>query len=219
MCFVNSQFSTFLKFLKRRRWPCRHEGNTVKEQDVLNGCVVSGRETAQGYHRETEHAEGQASGTSKRRGRGARWCTWERQLDRPESSPAWKRGQDRRVLRGQHRPGRRRGQRKAAASSGQEGRCRGAGIGLKREARCRTGGSAATLTLKPTCPHLQSQPSADSCPRPWELTGSRGTWVAQSVERLMSDFGSGHDLMARGFEPCIRLCADRAWSLLWILCL
>ena len=71
MGFVNSQFSTFLKFLKRRRWPCRHEGNTVKEQDVLNGCVVSGRETAQGYHRETEHAEGQASGTSKRRGRGA----------------------------------------------------------------------------------------------------------------------------------------------------
>ena len=29
----------------------------------------------------------------------------------------------------------------------------------------------------------------------------RGTWVAQSVKRLTLGFGSGHDLMVRGFKP------------------
>ena len=33
----------------------------------------------------------------------------------------------------------------------------------------------------------------------------RGTWVAQSIERLTLDFGSGHDLMVREFEPPVRL--------------
>ena len=34
-----------------------------------------------------------------------------------------------------------------------------------------------------------------------------------------SDFGSGHDLEVRGFEPRVGLCLQlRAWSLLWILC-
>ena len=31
--------------------------------------------------------------------------------------------------------------------------------------------------------------------------------MAQSVKHP-TDFGSGHDLMARGFEPCVGLCAD-----------
>ena len=39
--------------------------------------------------------------------------------------------------------------------------------------------------------------------------------MAQSAERLTLDFGSGRDLMVPGFEPRIRLCADRvgpAWD-------
>ena len=37
---------------------------------------------------------------------------------------------------------------------------------------------------------------------------------------LESDFGSGHDLMVPGFEPCIGLHGQlRAWRLLRILCL
>ena len=36
---------------------------------------------------------------------------------------------------------------------------------------------------------------------------SRGTWVAQSVEEPTLDFGSGHDLTVREFEPRIRLSA------------
>ena len=42
-----------------------------------------------------------------------------------------------------------------------------------------------------------------------------GAWVAQSVERPTLDFGSGHDLMVRGMEPCVWLCADSvepAWD-------
>ena len=39
-----------------------------------------------------------------------------------------------------------------------------------------------------------------------------GTWVAQSVKSLALDFGSGHDLMVRGFEPHVRLCAGSAES-------
>ena len=38
----------------------------------------------------------------------------------------------------------------------------------------------------------------------------RGTWVAQSVERLTLDFGSGHDLTVRGFEPRVGFWADSA---------
>ena len=34
----------------------------------------------------------------------------------------------------------------------------------------------------------------------------RGAWVAQSVEWPTLDFGSGHDLTVRGFEPCLGLC-------------
>ena len=43
----------------------------------------------------------------------------------------------------------------------------------------------------------------------------RGAWVAQSVKRLTLDFGSGHDLVAHGFEPGVQLCADStepAWD-------
>ena len=36
----------------------------------------------------------------------------------------------------------------------------------------------------------------------------RGTWVAQSVKRLILDLGSGHDLTVCEFEPHVRLCAD-----------
>ena len=32
-----------------------------------------------------------------------------------------------------------------------------------------------------------------------------GVWVAQSVKRVTPDFGSGHDLMVREFEPHFRL--------------
>ena len=32
--------------------------------------------------------------------------------------------------------------------------------------------------------------------------------MAQSLMHLTLDFSSGHDLMARGMEPCIGLCAD-----------
>ena len=35
-----------------------------------------------------------------------------------------------------------------------------------------------------------------------------GTWVAQSVKRLSLDFGSGHDVAARGIEPHVGFCAD-----------
>ena len=41
--------------------------------------------------------------------------------------------------------------------------------------------------------------------RPIKKRQHWGTWVAQSV---VSDFGSGHDLPVRGFEPHIGLCAD-----------
>ena len=34
--------------------------------------------------------------------------------------------------------------------------------------------------------------------------------MAQSVEHLTLDFGSGHDLVVRGIESHIRLCADGA---------
>ena len=37
----------------------------------------------------------------------------------------------------------------------------------------------------------------------------RGTWAAQSLERLTLDFGLGHDLMVV-LEPCLRLCAGSA---------
>ena len=35
-----------------------------------------------------------------------------------------------------------------------------------------------------------------------------GAWVAQLFARLTLDFGSDHDLLVRGFEPCVRVCAD-----------
>ena len=34
--------------------------------------------------------------------------------------------------------------------------------------------------------------------------------MAQSVKHLTLGFGSGHDLTVRGFESCIRLCAESA---------
>ena len=46
-------------------------------------------------------------------------------------------------------------------------------------------------------------------PRCW------GAWVSQSVKHLTLDFGSGHDLMVREFEPRIGLCTDSmepAWD-------
>ena len=35
-----------------------------------------------------------------------------------------------------------------------------------------------------------------------------GAWVAQSVNHLTLDFGSGHDLTVCGFQPHVRLYAD-----------
>ena len=46
-----------------------------------------------------------------------------------------------------------------------------------------------------------------------------GIWVAQVVEYLTLDFGSGHDLTVCGIEPCVRLCADGsepAWDFLFL---
>ena len=43
----------------------------------------------------------------------------------------------------------------------------------------------------------------------------RGAWVAQPVKHPTLDFGSGHDLRVRGFEPSVGLCADSvepAWD-------
>ena len=37
-----------------------------------------------------------------------------------------------------------------------------------------------------------------------------GAWVAQSVKCPTLGFGSGHGLMVREFEPCVRLLADSA---------
>ena len=42
--------------------------------------------------------------------------------------------------------------------------------------------------------------------------------MAQSVERLTLDFGSGHDLMVLGMEPCVGLhtdIPDPAWDSLY----
>ena len=39
---------------------------------------------------------------------------------------------------------------------------------------------------------------------------NRGPWMAQSAERLTLNFVSGPDLVVCGFEPCVRLRADRA---------
>ena len=46
---------------------------------------------------------------------------------------------------------------------------------------------------------------------------NRGAWVAQSVEHLTLDFGSGHGLAVCGIEPPVRLHTDGTQSLLLIL--
>ena len=43
-----------------------------------------------------------------------------------------------------------------------------------------------------------------------ELVQGGGAWVAQSVEHLSLDFGSGHDLTVCDIEPHVGLCADSA---------
>ena len=46
-------------------------------------------------------------------------------------------------------------------------------------------------------------------------TKVKGAWVAQLVTHPTLDFGSGHDFVVHGFEPCVRLCADStepAWD-------
>ena len=43
----------------------------------------------------------------------------------------------------------------------------------------------------------------------------RGAWVAQLLEHLTLDFGSGHDFMVHETEPHIELCTDSvepAWD-------
>ena len=37
-----------------------------------------------------------------------------------------------------------------------------------------------------------------------------GAWVAQLFGHLTLDFGSDHDLMVHGFEPCVILHTDNA---------
>ena len=44
----------------------------------------------------------------------------------------------------------------------------------------------------------------------------RGAWGTPSVKHPALDFGSGHDLVVRGFQPCVGLCTDSmepAWFL------
>ena len=76
-------------------------------------------------------------------------------------------------------------------------------------------GLTPRLTWEVCCKRRENQP--------FSRLGSRGTWVAGSVKRPTLDFGSGHDLTVRGFEPCIGLCTDSteaAWdSLSRPLCL
>ena len=52
--------------------------------------------------------------------------------------------------------------------------------------------------------------SKESLPTKTSLRKKEGTWVAQSVEHLTLDFGSGHDLTVGGIEHCNRLCANSA---------
>ena len=55
-----------------------------------------------------------------------------------------------------------------------------------------------------------------SCDQKLKVMSYWGIWVAQLVKCLTLEFGSGHDLMVRGFKPCVRLCGDRevvpAWD-------
>nr|XP_060511482.1 uncharacterized protein LOC132692753 [Panthera onca] len=46
----------------------------------------------------------------------------------------------------------------------------------------------------------------------WLLEMRRGAWVAQLVKHPTLDFGSGHDLAVREFEPRVGLCADSSES-------
>ena len=49
-----------------------------------------------------------------------------------------------------------------------------------------------------------------------------GTWLAQSVKRLILDFSLDHDLMVCELEPHLGLCpesAEPAWDSLSLLCL
>ena len=50
----------------------------------------------------------------------------------------------------------------------------------------------------------------DTFPGFFENWDEGGTWVAQSVQCATLDFHSGHDLLVRGFEPGVVLCADGA---------
>ena len=48
-----------------------------------------------------------------------------------------------------------------------------------------------------------------------EIWKNRGTWAAQSFERLTLGFSSGHDLTVHEFKPRIGLCTDSvepAWD-------
>ena len=49
------------------------------------------------------------------------------------------------------------------------------------------------------------------------LKRGKGTWVAQSIMHRTLDLSSGHGLIVRAFEPCIRLCTDGTESILSLL--
>ena len=85
------------------------------------------------------------------------------------------------------------------------------------------------LTVPSVCPDPLLRTQADAVPRHrLRATAHRpkhivdlndaefwGAWVARSVKHPTLDFGSGHDLTAHGFKPCIGLCADSmepAWD-------
>ena len=48
---------------------------------------------------------------------------------------------------------------------------------------------------------LSMEPARDILSLSLSLSLSLGTWVAQPAKHLTLDFGSGHDLTVRGFEP------------------
>ena len=70
---------------------------------------------------------------------------------------------------------------------------------------------------RPTSAQVTVSRSMSSRPASGSVLTARSLepWVAQLVEHPTLDFGSGHDLTVREFEPNIRLCAYRtepAWD-------
>ena len=70
---------------------------------------------------------------------------------------------------------------------------------------CRRPGNSTSLRLKRSG---STEGENDHLRHLLEVTSFQGAWVAQSVKHLTLDFGSSHNLMVCGIEPCVGLCAD-----------